>query len=332
MLPGVTVTCFLLSYLIALLLELSRLAVRFPGRNLILIGMLGLGWIAHTLFLVNQLSGGADAAPLWLSSWFQWAILGAWGLAGIYLFLLIRNPQSAIGVFLTPPILALIVLAMVVRNSPPFAPETTAGLWRSLHGVSLLVGTMFICFGVAFGTMYLVQSRRLKSKFRPAKGFSLPTLEFLQSMNRLSLFVSVIGLGLGMISGIAMNVGEDGKIAWLSGGIVFTCALFIWSLIAAIMEVASQSSLGGRRTAYLAIANFVFLLVVLCIVLFSSHGQAPKQTAQKKPAPRKWVTGAGCDFILPVKILPVKILPVKILAVKPDGNAPLTENMAGVSV
>ena len=286
MLPGVTVTCFLLSYLIALLLELSRLAVRFPGRNLILICLLGLGWIAHTLFLVNQLSTGAGvaASPQWLSSWFQWAILGAWGLAGTYLFLMIRNlrnPQSAIGVFLAPPILALIILALVVQKAPPFSPETTVGVWRTIHGVSLLVGTMFICFGLAFGAMYLVQSRRLKSKLRPSKGFSLPTLEFLQSMNRLSLFVSVIGLGVGMISGVAMNVGEDGKIEWLSGGIVFTIALFVWSLVAATMEVASQSSLGGRRTAYLAIANFVFLLIVLGIVLFSSHGQAQKSTVQK---------------------------------------------------
>ncbi len=318
MLPGVTVTCFLLSYVIALLLELSRMAVRFPGRNLILIGMLGLGWLAHTLFLVNQLSGGAGgASPLWLSSWFQWAILGAWGLAGTYLFLLIRNPQSAIGVFLTPPILALIVLAVVVRNSPPFSPETTVGVWRVIHGVSWLVGTMFICFGVAFGAMYLVQSRRLKSKRRPSKGFSLPTLEFLQSMNRMSLFVSVIGLGLGMISGVAMNVGEDGKIAWLSGGIVFTFALFIWTLVAAIMEVASQSSLGGRRTAYLAIANFVFLLLVLGIVLFSSHGQTQKPTTQTPTAQKKWVTLSECDLALGAEF---------------TRNLTISENMAEVSV
>ena len=324
MLPGVTVTCFLLSYLIALLLELSRLAVRFPGRNVILIGIFGLGWVAHTLFLVNQLSTGAgpDTSPQWLSSWFQWAILGAWGLAGIYLFLLIRNPQSAIGVFLTPPILALIVLAMVVRNSPPFSPETTASLWRSIHGVSELVGTMFICFGVAFAAMYLVQSRRLKSKLRPSKGFSLPTLEFLQSMNRMSLFFSVIGLGLGMISGVAMNVGEDGKIAWLSGGIVFTYALFLWSLVAAIMEVTSSSSLGGRRTAYLAIANFVFLLIVLCIVLLSSHGQTQKPVTQK-PVTQKPVTQQPGAQTKTASSTPVKSI---------RGNAGRTGNVAEVAV
>ncbi len=195
--------------------------------------MLALGWLAHTFFMINQLSGTNATMPLpaqWLSSWFQWAILGAWGLAGAYLFLLIRNPQSAIGVFLVPLVLVLIVLAILVRNAPPFSPETTASVWRIIHGVSLLVGTMFNCFGLAFGLMYLIQSRRLKSKARPNKGFSLPTMEFLQSMNRMSLFVSVIGLGLGLVSGVAMNVGEDGRIAWFSGGIVFSFALFAWSL------------------------------------------------------------------------------------------------------
>jgi hypothetical protein len=109
-------------------------------------------------------------------------------------------------------------------------------------------------------------------------------------MNRLSLFVTVIGLGLGLVSGVAMNVGEDGKIAWLSGGIVFTCALFIWSLVAAIIEVTSQSSLGGRRTAYLAIANFLFFLIVLGILLFSSHGQAQKPTTENSTVRNKWTT------------------------------------------
>lgn len=100
-----------------------------------------------------------------------------------------------------------------------------------------------------------------------------PTLEFLQSMNRMSLFVSMVSLGVGMISGVAMNLYSAGGMSWFSGGIVFTFALFLWSLVAAVMEFTASSSLGGRRTAYLAIANFIFLMVVLGIVLFSSHGQ-----------------------------------------------------------
>lgn len=288
MLPGVTVTCFLLSYVIALLFELGRLAIRFPGRHLMLIGMLGLGWIAHTIFLCNQLFA---SYPQLLSSWFAWVIFAAWGLAAAYLALLIRNPQSAVGVFLTPIILGLIGLASLLKSQAPFEPETTVGLWRIIHGVSLLIGTTFVFFGAAFGVMYLVQSYRLKSKSRSKLRIVLPPLEFLQSMNRMSLFVSVIGLAIGMISGIAINLSEEGKIAWLSGGIVFTFVLFVWSLIAAVTEVASQSSLGGRRTAYLALANFFFLLVVLGVVLFSSHGQT-KRVVEPTTAPRGQAEGA----------------------------------------
>ncbi len=284
MFPAVTVTCFLLSYSLALLLELIRLVARFPGRHLVLLVMLGLGWIAHSLFLMNQLYADVvdSTRPHLLANWFEWIMLLAWGLATAYLILLIRNLQTAIGIFLVPLVLGLIVLGLSQRGGAPFTPETAIGLWRIIHGVSLLVGTMFICFGVAFGTMYLLQSKRLKSRRPASKFLRLPTLEFLQSMNRLSLFVSVVSLGLGMISGAAMNLNAVGGISWFSGGIIFTLALFVWSLVAAVMELTARSSLGGRRTAYLAIANFVFLIVVLAIMLFSSHGQAPATGASPR--------------------------------------------------
>jgi hypothetical protein len=178
-------------------------------------------------------------------------------------------------VFLIPIVLGLIVMGLMLRSGAPFEPETTAVVWRMIHGVSLLVGTMSICIGLAFGGMYLLQSYRLKSKLPAMRVFRLPTLEFLQSMNRMSLFVSVISLGLGLLSGIALNLNSPGGISWFNSGIIVTFALFAWSLTAAIMELTETSSLGGRRTAYLAIANFIFLLIVLGLLFVSSHAQGP---------------------------------------------------------
>lgn len=275
MLSGVTVSCFLFSYLVVLLMEASRFFLKIPGRNLILIGMMIAGLVAHTVFLVNEFSPSLldSEKPQLLSSWFQWSVMGAWGLALACLVLTIRNPNSSIGLFLIPVILGLIGLAQLLRESTPFQPETTVNLWRTIHGVSLLIGTMFICLGLTFGVMYLVLSYRLKHKKRSSGRFRLPTLEFLQSMNRLSLFSCVISLAIGLLSGVVLNVNREGQIAWFSVGIVFTFALFAWSLGAAIMELSSAGSLGGRRSAYLAIANFVFLVLVLGLVLFSAHGQ-----------------------------------------------------------
>lgn len=59
-----------------------------------------------------------------------------------------------------------------------------------IHAVSLLVGTMIISFGLGTGLMYLVQSYRLKHKLKSHRGFRLPSLEYLQWLNRLSLFIS----------------------------------------------------------------------------------------------------------------------------------------------
>ncbi len=275
MLAGVTVSCFLLSYLLVLLFEAARIYAKFPGRNLLVIGMLVLGLIAHSIFLVNQFSLQAlqGERPQLLANWFQWAVLGAWGLAVVCLVLTLRNPNGSMGLFLTPLVLILIALGLLLRSSAPFHPQTTVNLWRTIHGVGLLVSTMFIALGLAFGLMYLFQSYRLKMRRLKKSKIKLPTLEFLQSMNRLSIFASAIGLGIGLLSGIVLNFNREGQIAWFSGGIMFTFALFVWVFVAALLEIASRGALGGRRSAYLTIANFVFMVLVLAIVLYGAHGQ-----------------------------------------------------------
>ncbi len=285
MLAGVTVSCFLLSYLLVLLFEAARIYFKYPGRNLLVIGMLIVGLIAHSIFLVNQFSLGAQTGerPQLLANWFQWAVLAAWGLALASLILTVRNPQGSIGLFLMPLVLTLIGLGLLLRHAPPFHPNTTVNLWLGIHGVGLLVSTMFIALGMAFGIMYLVQSNRLKTRRLARAKVKLPALEFLQSMNRLSIFASAIGLAIGLLSGIVLNFNRAGQISWFNGEIVFTFALFAWVLVAAILEIASRGALGGRRSAYLVIANFVFMVLVLALVLFQSHGQPVPATSQLRP-------------------------------------------------
>ncbi len=190
---------------------------------------MSIGLVAHSLFLFNQFSQVAvqDPQPQLLSNWFQWAVLGAWGLSLACLILILRNPNGSIGLFLVPLILGLIGLASLVRDAAPFERETTITSWRMIHGVSLLLGTMFICLGMAFGVMYLVQSHRLKSKRRPSKKFRLPALEFMQSMNRLSVFASAVPpSAVGLISGVVLNFNREGHIAWYSGSNLVTFAIF----------------------------------------------------------------------------------------------------------
>ncbi len=281
-LSGVTVSCFLLSYLVVFALEAGRVFFKVPGRNAVVVTMLIAGLVAHTAFLVNQLAD-LDGTQV-LANWFQWVVLAAWGLAIAYLVLFVRNPRSSIGIFLLPLILGLVVLGMVFEGTGSFKVDANVNAWRVIHGVSLLLSTMIICFGMAFAGMYLFQSYRLKSrKKRRRKILELPTLEFLQTMNRYSIFATSIALLIGLLSGIALNSNREAGVPWLSLDILLTCALFLWSVVASLLELAERGSLGGRRSAYLSIANFLFLLFVLGILMFSAHGQAATDTSQSLP-------------------------------------------------
>lgn len=281
MLSGVTVMCFLLSYLVVLVIEASRFVVQVPGRTILVISMMGAGLFAHSIFLANQLTvvSEIDGQPQLLANWFQWMVLAAWGLAVACMFLTVKDPNRSMGLFMIPVILGIIGIGTLFQESAPFSPQTTIGIWKTIHGVSLLVGSMFICFGFAFGIMYLLQSHRLKKLSARISSFKLPSLEFAHSMNRLSLFVSSASLAVGVLSGVVLNVSRDGPINWMSGSILFPLALFVWTLTATCFELMSSSSLGGRRSAFLVIANFVFLSLVMTVVWWSSHGQPTEQAS-----------------------------------------------------
>jgi hypothetical protein len=92
-------------------------------------------------------------------------------------------------------------------------------------------------------------------------------------------------LAVGLLSGIVMNFNRDGHIAWLSGSIIFTFALCIWSLAAVIIELTTYRAFGGKRTAYLTIANFLFLALVLGLVLLSPNQHAGETHTAKGKQP-----------------------------------------------
>lgn len=276
MLTGITITCFSASYLIVLALELSRLFGRVPYRMLLLFVMLALGLFTHSLYLFNQ--GRQEIAELGtqslLGSWHDWSLLIALGLVAFYSFLLIRRPDTSIGMFILPLVLALIGLSWIERDAQPFSRATTLGLWGIVHGVSLLAGTMLVTLGFAFGLMYLVHSYQLKHKNRRPRRFRLPSLEYLQTLNRLCLLLSTILLALGVLSGIVLNLNSQGRVGWTEGGVLVSLLLFAWLVGATILDQLYQSSGPGRRVAYLTLVSFGFLVLALLAVVASPHGRS----------------------------------------------------------
>ncbi len=148
----VQVFCFLASYSLALLLEISRLWFQSGVRRAITLGLIVAGWIAHTAFLYNS---AVETTSSPLSSYRDWMLLAAWLLVLIYFYLAAFHPTTHFGIFFLPLVLGLVVPAWFMARTP--FPQPASRVLATTHGVSILAATVTVLFGFAAGLMYLWQ-------------------------------------------------------------------------------------------------------------------------------------------------------------------------------
>lgn len=271
MLSGVSIVCFSASYAVSLTLEVSQLFVKIRVRRPLTLGFAGAGLLAHTVYLVlHPTEGGAP-----LSSWYHWCLAVAWVVAAVYLLLTLSRPQASLGIFLLPLVLGLLGLAHLFRGLPHFSNDQATGWWATLHGVALLLGTVVVFIGFSAGLMYLLQVYRLKQKRPPQKGLRLPSLEWLQRANESSLIVSSLFVGIGLVTGIALDltkyrVDSIGQI-WADPVVWSSAVLLLWLIIALVFNAAYKPARQGRKIAYLTVASFVFLILALSMALLARH-------------------------------------------------------------
>ncbi len=281
-LTEINIVCFTASYAVCLALEISRLFFRAPVRMLVILAFAAAGLLAHSLYLYQQAHrevASGIGAPL--SSWYDWCLLAAWIVAGAYLGLALRRPENALGIFLLPMVLALIGIAAILRHAPPFSKTAALGYWRWIHGGALLLGTAAVALGFATGMMYLIQSYRLKHKLPPRPGLRLPSLEWLQRFNREAILISTSMLFLGLISGIVMNLTKSpNSVPWTDPVVISSGVLFLWLTAASVFELLYRPAWQGHKVAYLTLASFVFLVLVMVFVLFGEHGAHDKRPQQ----------------------------------------------------
>jgi hypothetical protein len=297
-LSGITIVCFAASYGVTLLLEASRLFFRLPVRFIVMVLFAAAGLFAHTVYLAmlaqRELPGGLP-----LSSWQEWCLLAAWVLAATYLMLVLRRPESAIGIFLLPVVEGLIGVAYLLRDMPHFDRSEAQQYWGILHGVSLLLGTIVVSLGFVAGLMYLVQSYRLKQKLAPRPGFKLPSLEWLQNLNERSLVLSSGFLLLGIAAGTVLNiVRQEAGVPWTDRVIWISGVLVVWVAAALLFNGLYRPARQGRKVAYLTVASFVVLVLVLGIVWTSSqHAAGKPAVVGRRPGDGIAATGLGIsDF------------------------------------
>jgi hypothetical protein len=278
-LSGVTVSLILLGYVIVLAVELSRLYMRLPWRMPIVVTLASICWFLHAIYLWNLLGDAQSPAKLVPSTMYSWSHLAALIFGLVYIVLSIKRSTNAVGAFLLPLVIAMILGAAAVGSGQPFdRSEVTGSLWRPVHAGALIVGTVAVFLGFAAAMMNIAQERRLKTKRLVTKDWRLPSLEYLHAMGRSCLVVSTVSIAMGLVSGVVLNIQRNGTVNWLESGIVFCAGLLVWLVVASILEWEA-SRRGTSWSAYLNIASFAIVLIALTLVFSTPHGRGRMVTS-----------------------------------------------------
>ncbi len=223
---------------------------------------LGAGLFAHTTYLV--LRANAQSPPL--SSPADWCLLSALVLALIAFIATIIGKRGAIGLFLLPVALGLVIVSQKA-SSTPFSTGRASSFWGLIHGISLLLATVVVSLGFVAGIMYLLQSYRLKRKLPPWQGLKLPSLEWLEQINSRALGISAwlvaCGFGSGIVLSQIRNTGIVGYSYWKDPAVWSLAAMLGWLALVELFRTIYPAARRGRKVAYLTVASFLFLLIAI---------------------------------------------------------------------
>jgi len=276
------VLCFAGTYGLALLCELARLVVRSPFRWYLTVGLTGLGWLVQTVFLANLAL--KDPLILPVTTAFESVMVLAWIVALIGLYLMLHWPrQVAVGLFVLPVVLGLVLAAgWFAPRESNWLDEGMMAFWGTVHGM-FLGGAVSTCVAFAAGLMYLAQMRRLKSKRPARRGFSLPSLEQSERVNRGAITIAFPLLTFGLLIGMILSVkarslaaGTGLILRWSDPKVV--SALGMWAVFAVLLHARFRPAMRGRSVMVLTIVAFALLVFtwvgIEALQLPTAHGAA----------------------------------------------------------
>lgn len=194
----------------------------------------------------------------------------AWSLAGCYLSFRWRYAVRNLGVFVSPFVLALMLIAAFSSRDFAPLPPPLQSWWLPVHASITLFANGFLALASIGGAMYLLQEREIKQKRFGFFYTRLPSLEVLDKLNHHCLSIGFPLLTLGIITGsiwASQAWGTywqwDPKEAW---------SLVTWLLYAALVHQRFTVGWRGRRAAILSILAFLCVLFTLWGVSFLMGG------------------------------------------------------------
>jgi ABC-type uncharacterized transport system permease subunit len=169
------------------------------------------------------------------------------------------KPVGGLDWFVMPIAIVLLIAAGVFgRFEPQEYRELREDLWMWVHRVSAYGGALAFAVAAAGGTMYVVASRRLRSK-TPLRGFG--SLERIEHLTMVSVTVGFALLTVGLVTGFVRYRPNQLPVTKLA------LATLAWLVYAVVLHAPINPRFRGRRAAMLSVFGFALMVGTMIVVL-----------------------------------------------------------------
>jgi ABC-type uncharacterized transport system permease subunit len=180
-------------------------------------------------------------------------------LLAIFLVLDVFYRKPVIGAFLTPVALAVLVPGLLMEGGQSPLPPGVRLPLLPLHIAIAMLGLAAFAVAAGVAVMYLLMEREVKAKHFGLLFSRLPSLEFLDTLNRRLVVWGFVALSVTLATG-AFFVTTAPGLGWTWDAKQVTTVV-AWGVFAALVNARVFAGWRGRKVAMLTMAGFGLVLV-----------------------------------------------------------------------
>jgi ABC-type uncharacterized transport system permease subunit len=183
----------------------------------------------------------------------------AWLLVGSFLVVNRLYTVPALGTFVAPLVLAVLVPAMYLPHSESSIPGVEKLL--PIHVTIALLGTAALAIATGVSLMYVLMEREMKFKRFGVFFSRLPSLEKLDDLGNGLVRFGFVALSVTIATGAFFAKERHG--GYFEWSATQTLSLVAWLVYGTLVNARALAGWRGRRVALLTVVGFLLLLVSL---------------------------------------------------------------------
>ena len=268
-------------YAVASLTALPAVLYAFPRWRKVCLPAATLAFLFHLVSATEMLGLAHRYFPVGYSE--VESLLGLL-IAGLFLAIARIYGTVSFGVFALPASFLLVFVPALGAGRYTFPSAGVRVGWLVVHIAFLLAAYASLAFSMMASFLYLVQERRLKSRFAVVATAShgsgqgqfldrLPPLDTLERIAHSTLLFGFPCMTLGLLVGSLLAQESVGAAYFFDPKVLLSFAM--WMLYVVLLHIRRSAGLRGRRAAYLSSAVFVVMLVVWAANQFSQVHRYP---------------------------------------------------------